>query len=431
MVVAYNDGPSGNGDWKFLDLAYSGGAWRGVGTLANADFRYFVQAVDSSGNVAVTTNKGLYYAKATTIDIGTFPSVTPPSVLIASPAAAPSNGIFVSGEAVPAVLRVRRPRLDRPVLHGRRHRPGAAGRRRRSRGGRCGPDDGSGNVLLHRHGSTAGGLAVSSTVSYTVVDVELAGTVGNGGWYTSSVVVSIAGAGSTTSGLTLSVDGEVKTAPYTVDGAGPHTIVLTGPTAASKTVTFKIDAVGPGIAAVPAIQAHLRAGTSVSVTISCTDATSGVSSCTPQGPIALDTSSLGPKTLSVTAVDNAGNTTTTPFAYTVVLASLQGKVVFARGGDIFVGDPFGSGPATLLLDSPSGGAYSQPALSNDGTKVAFVSGGDVYLFNGTTTTNLTAPRRASTTLPPGRRMAPSSPSTRHAATHEGSTSGTGRSPERP
>ena len=103
VVVAYNDGPDGNGDWKFVDLTYSDGAWRGVGALSSTNFRYFVQAVDSSGNVAVTTNKGLYYAKAETVDIGTFPSVKPPTVVIASPGAAPSNGVFISGvDVVPA-----------------------------------------------------------------------------------------------------------------------------------------------------------------------------------------------------------------------------------------------------------------------------------------------------------------------------------------
>ena len=85
VLVGYQDGSTPA--WKFIDLVEQGGAWTGQGPRQNVDFRYFVQAVDGSGNVGVTTNKGIYYAQKDIVQ--TPPSdVVPPTVVIASPTAA-------------------------------------------------------------------------------------------------------------------------------------------------------------------------------------------------------------------------------------------------------------------------------------------------------------------------------------------------------
>ena len=69
--VGYLDQPDGSTTraWKFLDLVRtpSTDRWSGSGPLVNAsaDFLYFVQSVDRPGNVAVSTNKGVYYEEAT------------------------------------------------------------------------------------------------------------------------------------------------------------------------------------------------------------------------------------------------------------------------------------------------------------------------------------------------------------------------------
>ena len=50
--------------WHFVDLAQSGttpSSWSAVAPLTGTHLQYFVQAVDANGNVAVSTNKGLYY----------------------------------------------------------------------------------------------------------------------------------------------------------------------------------------------------------------------------------------------------------------------------------------------------------------------------------------------------------------------------------
>jgi hypothetical protein len=56
-------------------------------------------------------------------------------------------------------------------------------------------------------------------------------------------------------------------------------------------------------------------GAAVTPVFSCQDGQSGVASCT--GAAALDTSSIGPKTFTVTAVDAAGNTSTASVSYAV------------------------------------------------------------------------------------------------------------------
>ena len=63
VLVAYKDAAAGNA-WHFVDLAQSGttpSSWSAVAPLTGTHLQYFVQAVDANGNVAVSTNKGLYY----------------------------------------------------------------------------------------------------------------------------------------------------------------------------------------------------------------------------------------------------------------------------------------------------------------------------------------------------------------------------------
>jgi Tol biopolymer transport system component len=70
--VGYLDQPDGGTTraWRFLDLVRtpSTDRWTGAGPLvsATAQFLYFVQAVDRAGNVAVSTNKGIYYEEEAT-----------------------------------------------------------------------------------------------------------------------------------------------------------------------------------------------------------------------------------------------------------------------------------------------------------------------------------------------------------------------------
>ena len=75
VTVGYLDQPDGGTvrAWRFVDLLRTPATdrWSGAGPLATVDaqFLYFVQAVDRAGNVAVSTNKGLYYEEATTAPV--------------------------------------------------------------------------------------------------------------------------------------------------------------------------------------------------------------------------------------------------------------------------------------------------------------------------------------------------------------------------
>jgi hypothetical protein len=57
VVVAYTDG---DGAWSSAELTQNGGSWAGS-FAASTETRFFVQAVDGAGNVAVDDNGGLYY----------------------------------------------------------------------------------------------------------------------------------------------------------------------------------------------------------------------------------------------------------------------------------------------------------------------------------------------------------------------------------
>jgi hypothetical protein len=78
------------------------------------------------------------------------------------------------------------------------------------------------------------------------------------------------------------------------------------------------DTTAPTISiATPVLYGMYGLGASVAPQFTCTDETggSGVASCT--GAATLDTSSIGPKSYTVTAVDNAGNTSTASVTYAV------------------------------------------------------------------------------------------------------------------
>ena len=103
-------------------------------------------------------------------------------------------------------------------------------------------------------------------------------------------------------------------------------------------------------------------------------------SCSPSSPVTLATAQAGTFSFTATAKDKAGNTQTKTFTYTVVApsVSLLGKVVFSRSGALWSVDPFAtSGTPALLYTGAT--AITQPAVSRDGSKLAFVQGGDLYV----------------------------------------------------
>jgi hypothetical protein len=125
------------------------------------------------------------------------------------------------------------------------------------------------------------------------------------GWFNGSVAATIAGG----TGITYSLDGAAFTAgtQTTISGTGVHLLNAQNSDGAQATAIVPIDVTPP----VVTVASTTTFG--VAPTVKCTDAGSGVLSCTPG---TFDTT-LGTHTVHVHAVDNAGNVTDVDKTYTV------------------------------------------------------------------------------------------------------------------
>lgn len=164
-----------------------------------------------------------------------------------------------------------------------------------------------------------GVAAWAKDVTPPVITPVLTGNQGSNGWYVGNVglawtvtdpesrIVSMSGCGNVTQ--TTDTPG-TKYACAATSGGGTS----------KKSVTIKRDATRP-LATItrPVAGANYQLNQSVTASFMCSDAMSGVAACngTVANGIAIDTASAGTKSFSVTAVDVAGNTTTTTIAYSV------------------------------------------------------------------------------------------------------------------
>ncbi len=150
---------------------------------------------------------------------------------------------------------------------------------------------------------------------------NVSGTVGNNGWYRSAVTVTWTVidpesgiASSTGCGQTVISNDTTGT---TITCSATNSAGLS----ASQQVIIKVDQTAPGINVVtPGAGASYLLGSSVTANYSCSDATSGVASCIGTAPSgsAIDTVSVGTKSFTVTASDNAGNAKTVTATYSVI-----------------------------------------------------------------------------------------------------------------
>src|SRR5262249_13435965 len=88
VLVAVRSG--GDADWTFSDLVQSptdAKRWTASTSISGTRFEFFVQAVDAAGNVAVTSNKGFYFA-------GTPPVQSTGGVIVATTSNPPPSGWF-------------------------------------------------------------------------------------------------------------------------------------------------------------------------------------------------------------------------------------------------------------------------------------------------------------------------------------------------
>jgi len=148
-----------------------------------------------------------------------------------------------------------------------------------------------------------------------VVTATVIGTIGANGWYTSNVVVhwnieetdsELVGAPCADGTQTTDVTSSVFSC-FASSGGGETT----------GQIVIKRDATLPSIAITrPQAQSYMQ-GQTVAIEFSCSDATSGIASCTANQAGTLNTSTPGTFAFAVTAVDHAGNTSQSSVSYTV------------------------------------------------------------------------------------------------------------------
>ncbi|MEM7207536.1 MAG: chitobiase/beta-hexosaminidase C-terminal domain-containing protein [Pseudomonadota bacterium] len=188
-----------------------------------------------------------------------------------------------------------------------------------------------------------------------VITPSVVGTLGNNDWYVSDIEVSFSvtdseSAISSSSGCdTTTVSADTSGVTFTCDATSD------GGTS-SESVTVKRDATPPDVTiSSPSNSANYVQGESVAAGWVTSDATSGIAteSATSANGDAIDTASTGTKSFSVSAEDNAGNTTSVTHNYSV--------------------DPPGTGTVTLIknvINNNGGTAGSNDfGLSINGTTV--------------------------------------------------------------
>jgi Beta-propeller repeat len=131
----------------------------------------------------------------------------------------------------------------------------------------------------------------------------------------------------------------------------------------------RVDKKGPTITINSPTATGYSLGTSVAASFNCADAGSGVATCTGtvSSGSAIDTSSFGAKTFTVTATDKVGNVSTQTVTYSVtynVCLAYDPKAVYQAGSTI---------PVKLTVCDPNGNNLSSPAITVTAVGVGLVT----------------------------------------------------------
>ena len=180
----------------------------------------------------------------------------------------------------------------------------------------------SGTFTFTVEGEDANGFTASSSYTVTIIadstppqigyTLTPAAPDGSNGWYVSDIGIdwTVSDAESSVSGIIGCVDEALNTdTPGTTRSCTASSL---GGSASLTTEVLKRDATAPTLA--PTTPSPLLRGQSYVASPNASDATSGIASSSCG---ALDTSTLGEKSLACNARDNAGNTNEAELAYTV------------------------------------------------------------------------------------------------------------------
>jgi hypothetical protein len=246
----------------------------------------------------------------------------------------------------------------------------------------------------------AGNIA-SAAASYTVIVVDttapivtptVSGPLGANGWYTGDVGVSWTAVDDESD---VSVQSGCDPAIVSTDTTG-LTLTCTATSAGgttTETVTVKRDATAPTLAPVVSPSPAVR-GAALSVTANAADALSGVASSIC-GPV--DSSTVGARTVTCTAVDNAGNTATASATYQVqwawrgfigfrplptmnqYLAGLPVPLAFSLGGNAGLAIIDGA-PTSQRVNCSTGAPIGSPATADPRSTLSYVQPIDTYAY---------------------------------------------------
>jgi hypothetical protein len=249
-----------------------------------------------------------------------------------------------------------------------------------------------------------------------VVTYEISGTPGQNGWYTSDVSVLWNYEDPESTVFLLNCMNPYQAVIDRLDYASCHVMSEGGDTLVH--VEVNRDTVAPIIAIAPSESATYFRGQVVPIAHACTDATSGIDTCTAnQTGTHLDTSTVGTFAFSVTAVDRAGLSTTTSTSYTVKIkpemtvpvadgvyggtatlratvtavgsgAPLAGKTIAFFVDNVAVGSAItsGTGEAVLTMPLETRNAGSHPLhaeLAGDDTTLPAMSPGNLIIAKAT------------------------------------------------
>lgn len=231
----------------------------------------------------------------------------------------------------------------------------------------------------------AGNVGVSTNKGFYFAAAEPAPPSGNvtvapaipvpsSGWFTGDTPIVAGGP----SGVLLewSVDGSAF-APLppqpTVSGDGTHLVEVRGSNGGAAATVVSIDSTDPVVTiGAPLDGAEYVLGSDLSVDFTCSDAGSGIKTCTgaPALGAKIDTSTVGTRTLTVTATDNLDRTTVRQVSFKVIWPFIAFASTRTGNGDIYRVD---SRNGSLVRLTSGNAVDAEPAWSPDRKWIAFTS----------------------------------------------------------